>query len=566
MWKLGNGHQQHVIPIRHPLFCSYLQSDVIEVIYLGECFTNNDENILSCCLFRYLKELDDKGQISRIVFDEIHVYLTQEFRDRLVNITGLATLKAPRLGLSATIPPVVASEIMACVGIPETQHVIREPSVQPNVQYYILQAEDAAEAKRMASTLLAFGRKEYHGQPESQGMLFSPDKDLSEEIGKKNGLPVYHSKMGMEGETALREWLGLETPVISTCSGLSTGIDQPYVDFIIFVGCPWGLIDYYQSSGRCARKGRKALSILINVRKERRTVKEHDVQMMKEMLEMAQDKHRCDREFLTLHMDGEGLCCADLPEADPCRKCHNNGTEIRIDRAVHKVSNHYREPFVPRAAYPVAQKRRQPEETSGHPSKRRKHGHQHTESTSSILSVSSSSNSMIIATGVALKMQKREVLMTTVSSALQHFSGKCLMCLLLDGKSDVKEKDFRCCSPCLSRFNQLERAEGVSFKEWRKTHFRYSKEKKNRFIVCFSCHVFQDAFEPQLHKFPKKKKDEEKQRHEYADIIPRALFILKAAKRIGQLSSWHEFGLEMLEPTEAYNNALDMFADAFLSL
>lgn len=549
----------------------------------------------------YLKGLQDRGLLARIVFDEVHVYLTQDkFRQRIKNVLGLVTLQVPRLALSATIPPALAPAIMKAVGLPESQGVIREPSVQPNVKYYFLSARTTDEANEMAKRVYTWAKAKYlEKDSRSQGIIFFPKIDHCQAVATELGLPFHHSKLEDESgnpkqnkNKALNDWTAHTTQTICATSGLSTGIDQPYVDFVIFAGHPWGLIDFYQASGRCARKGRLSTSILITVTNDHRPIMKGDVQMAGAMREFATTQHACDREFLTHHLDGNGIKCKDLPDTKPCRMCGEDGTSVEIlwasrrgkivtsksatttvpvqQKSIPAIPLPIPTPTEPQPIPPRTGLKRKSvvsqdiSQTSERPAKKANRGHNRMDSSASILSMSSSSNSMIVSTSFLIQMQEREKLMKDVNNALEYFSGKCLVCLLVDNKDGVPEYKYRSCFGCLNRMKQFEQKTGTMYSQWRKEHVAYSAEKTDKFKWCFACHIYQDQFQPPDHNFEKNGPDQP--RHKYADIIPRVLFILKASGRLMGGESIDDFGRQLMDSTPRYNMMLDIFAGVFKDL
>lgn len=43
------------------------------------------------------------------------------------------------------------------------------------------------------------------------------------------------------------------------------GIDIPDIDLVVHIACPKSVISYWQEAGRCARDGRRGLSLIIHV-------------------------------------------------------------------------------------------------------------------------------------------------------------------------------------------------------------------------------------------------------------------------------------------------------------
>lgn len=207
--------------------------------------------------------------------------------------------------------------------------LIREPCIQLGVKYHLItltkddnQLELTVKlAKLLESAVL---------KPDSHGLIFSPSRKTCESVSQALECELHHSKRrNDDNQISLKKWIEHKgSPWMSSTPGLSQGLNLAYIDAIIFVGYPYGLIDMVQGCGRGNRNGRPCYAVVIDTKDEswREENAESDASYNDncnpEMVQWCQSNTRCHRWIIQQTMDGEGKIYKDIPGALSCEKCN----------------------------------------------------------------------------------------------------------------------------------------------------------------------------------------------------------------------------------------------------
>ena len=289
---------------------------------------------------RYMKLI--QPSLARIVYDEVHVYVTQEhFRPHLGSIEWLSTLNCQKVALSATIPRSLEGAILKSVGLHPSNPVIREPSVQHHIKYHLLSSPNMMAALDLLTALIQFLEENIleHGR---QGFIFFKGKKACEEYAEMRGYPFNHSGLEKEKkDVEMDKFTSGKSRWLCATPGLASGVNVSTIDITVFFGLPYGLIDFYQSCGRGSRAGKRSDAIVVNIKDDKRLrnpMSGLDAQLWTPLVEWSKGAHACDRHFLTEHLDGDPKSCKDLRSAAPCCRCASDALNMQLIGLQGKIS------------------------------------------------------------------------------------------------------------------------------------------------------------------------------------------------------------------------------------
>jgi hypothetical protein len=131
--------------------------------------------------------------------------------------------------------------------------------------------------------------------------------------------PTHHSEMDVDDRAEVADNFSEGQPrVMITTSGLSAGVDFPFVEAVIHVGTPYTLIDFAQESGRAGRRGQRSYSHVFH--QGHRNLPDPDTLGVEYLNEWLGDTG-CRRYLLSKFLDGKGVTCASLSGCHLCHHC-----------------------------------------------------------------------------------------------------------------------------------------------------------------------------------------------------------------------------------------------------
>jgi hypothetical protein len=258
-------------------------------------------------------------QISHIVLDEAHVALTQaNFRNALLNIALLNKHPIPFIYLTATLPPSLVPHFKERLSTPAKIHIYRELTNHPEHRY-IIRTVKISQWMRVVQSLINYATAHILSST-SKGIVFVDNIDLVKEWATE--YPFYHAKLTAESqEEIISSWKAPGSQWIIATSALLHGINNRYVDCIIFVGRYWGMIDFVQGAGRAGRREQKSVIYLLHEGSHLPLGDLHDVKQVVTLQRMVTDQSCCHRNYISTCMDGKTVSCKDLDNAQPCGVC-----------------------------------------------------------------------------------------------------------------------------------------------------------------------------------------------------------------------------------------------------
>jgi len=230
--------------------------------------------------------------------------------------------KVKVVALTGTLPEKLHVELAKKLSLPE-HRVIRAPTNRIEHQYSIFKVTGGREA--LVPRTAAFIMKSTHLLTGGRrGIIFATRKDDGEELRKyMPGVDFIHGDI--VGETARRntieKWRNGSTGgwLIGT-SSLIQGVDYPDVHLVVFMGVPWGMVQFVQGAGRSGRNGQMSRVVLLHAGWSPKP-KPEDVQCQTEMNEWVEGGE-CRRIGISKCMDGVEVTCESLEGANQCDLCH----------------------------------------------------------------------------------------------------------------------------------------------------------------------------------------------------------------------------------------------------
>jgi superfamily II DNA/RNA helicase len=266
----------------------------------------------------YARALKEAGRLRRVVIDEVHLTLTDStWRPKLAQLCTLRSLGCQFVLLTATLPPLLENRLGRAMAVQSPKYV-RATTARGNIRYKVVECLNG----HLEETAVAMCRR----RKEQQGVVYCRSKAQCEAISEQLGCRYYHADV-LERAEELRGWIRGGSFIVAT-SALGTGIDIPGITFVLHVDAPWGMIDYAQSSGRAAREGGHAESVILvekrrlggqvraeEISSEVVTVSEVDAQAMMEFIRTP----GCRRAVMGRYLDGvEAQCSSDQAACDRC--------------------------------------------------------------------------------------------------------------------------------------------------------------------------------------------------------------------------------------------------------
>ncbi|KAG8691166.1 hypothetical protein FRC11_006208 [Ceratobasidium sp. 423] len=274
----------------------------------------------------WLLQLREIKRLARIVFDEGHIILEGlSYRKALTNMKRLIEAGVPLLVLTATLPPILESELIKELGDP-TIRIIREGTQRPNIEYYIIKYANS----NLATAALIMHAKAFQQQLRpGEGILIccrthKHVEDLSALI--PGSLP-YHSQLEERLENAAA-WLEGKAPILVGTSGVGTGVNHPACRAVLHENLAWGLNPYGQETGRCGRDGKRAVAITFHAGpKEAMPPKEKVYNGWETMVTLAGTSD-CIRGIMSNYLDGPDrqVSCYSGPYIE-CGNCQAQSIE-----------------------------------------------------------------------------------------------------------------------------------------------------------------------------------------------------------------------------------------------
>ena len=233
-----------------------LVSGKIDLLYISP------ERLTKASTITFLKKLN----IALFAIDEAHCISQQghSFREEYMKLSIIPEHfpDVPLLAITATADGPVRNDIIRTLKLQDAKLFVSSFD-RPNIHYRIQIKKKDSEKDQVLKFI-----KIKHRQ--GSGIVYCLSRKATEEMNQylqDNGINsmAYHAGFSnKEREEIQNKWIdGKVAVIVCTLASFGMGIDAPYVDFVINVGLPKSIEEYYQSSGRGGRAGQSASSLLL---------------------------------------------------------------------------------------------------------------------------------------------------------------------------------------------------------------------------------------------------------------------------------------------------------------
>jgi len=212
------------------------------------------ESAVNTNFMQFILDVHLKGELERIVFDEIHKLITDVgFRPKLEQLYKLV-LGVQFIYLTATFPPTMIDKF-------NDQMIIRNPvfirqvSHKPRVRYDI-QILSGDTKKETEKKLVALAKE---CERSEKILVFCRSRGECDEWARRFGCEVYYSNSSDKKGT-LERW---ESGILFATSALGAGVDIRSISYVVHIGIPYGMVDFEQEVGRGGRDGEVVRSIVL---------------------------------------------------------------------------------------------------------------------------------------------------------------------------------------------------------------------------------------------------------------------------------------------------------------
>ena len=239
-------------------------------------------------------------------------------------VRQLTRCKIPLTLITATLPPRLELVLEEEFSLPSCKR-IRVPTDRKEHQYSVFRVKSEHLVNKTASfvqslTALLDGTK--------RGIIFSRCKKQGEELkGFWPGVDIITGDVA-GGDQMVEKWkTGKSGGWIIGTSCLIQGVDYQDVHVVIFMGSPWGMVDFVQGAGRSGRNGLESRVVVIDDGKSMIPPPNlEDMKCAREMSTWVANRTVCRRLGISQCMDDREVTCRELDGAALCDICGEEDT------------------------------------------------------------------------------------------------------------------------------------------------------------------------------------------------------------------------------------------------
>ena len=283
-----------------------------------------------------------------IIIDEAHTILTSlTYRTQMRQMHAALMPRVPCTLLTATLPTRLEEALKKTLSLPQTTVTIRAPTCRPEHQYIVWDIKnpnllDTISNLIMSSSTFVAGSR--------RAIAFVRSKKEGHDLQNRfDGVGFINGdvKDNDERSRILQEWKagGSGGWIIGTTS-LIQGVDYEDVRLVVFVGSPYGMIDFVQGAGRAGRNGQPSkIIILHNGDPYSNPDDTEDFGCRAELVEFYKEKQRCRRFGISKCMDKVAKTCLDTAGAISCDVCGGWDEDLKVLKSA--IHRHYIPGIVP---------------------------------------------------------------------------------------------------------------------------------------------------------------------------------------------------------------------------
>jgi hypothetical protein len=257
------------------------------------------------------------------------------------SLSFLGSLPIPIVLMTATCPRSMEKVLFEKLGR-KVYRVIRRSTDRPEISQAMIpiQVSELDFEEAVASRVISAARLCKNAE---RVLLFCNSRDECDRMARWLCWRPYHSSISAEERSeAMKAWKRGEVVGLVCTSMLNCCLDYSHVRYVFHLGPPRDAFDYYQAIGRAARAGGIGTSIVyydpVSLHKPHEDI--NDPFGRRVIYEMLSDELLCRRLRPSFFMDGIGVPCVMIPNAQLCDVCE---AQLRCevpDPGLHSIPDH----------------------------------------------------------------------------------------------------------------------------------------------------------------------------------------------------------------------------------
>ena len=275
---------------------------------------------------QYVMDLQLEGVLDRVVYDEAHKLISDRGYRPYITESRKLGLRCQIMFITGTCPEELVAEICEEMVVPKP-HIVQEEYFKPTFVYLIKVCENVQQTVKEYLRLIKQVREE-----RSKCLVFCRFKTDAERYAREYDARKYYSGQSTN-EKELAAWKG---GLLFATSALGAGIDIEWIEDVVHIKAPYGLLDYIQESGRGGRGGETvhctiiiSLSDYLDLMKVPRESLSRDEAALQDFLR----GDICRNKIITSYLNGKdkGKTCAE-GKGMLCDVCQGRGQYRELKR------------------------------------------------------------------------------------------------------------------------------------------------------------------------------------------------------------------------------------------
>ncbi|KAE8218229.1 hypothetical protein CF319_g7855 [Tilletia indica] len=274
----------------------------------------------------WLSDPTNRSRISRVIVDEAHVLIDEQFRQCVKRFANLTTLLSNKkfIFTSATIPPKKEKDLLdlTLLDIIFKRELTHRTNIAYQIRRYSNRKDAAAKIRDKVNVVLEQDKN-------AQALVVARGRDDAKEYAAALGCAYYVSEKSdnepdvsgkNDADRHLEDFLCGRTRLIVGTTAVSVGIDLPRVKYAAVID-PWSTVSFNQAAGRLGRDGTDAEADIYLRGDQVRFPPSNTVPSTdQEALQMLLSETVCLRIPLGSWIDGRAASCIELG-AKRCGVC-----------------------------------------------------------------------------------------------------------------------------------------------------------------------------------------------------------------------------------------------------